>query len=79
MKIGKIKANTLEAHPHVILEVWEIPKSDIRVEIISTHKYNTISITKRVNHLTNFKNAPKIFKMDATEKLKMHIGIDYFA
>ena len=39
-------------------------------EKIITHKYNTISITKRVNRVKKLKNAPKMFKMDATEKIK---------
>ena len=68
MKIGKIKSDTPEAQPHMISEVEERPKSDIVVEIAITHKYNTRSSTKRLNHVTTFKNAPKMFKMDATEK-----------
>ena len=42
MKIGKIKEDTPDAYPHVIPEVEKAPESDIRVEITSTHKYNTI-------------------------------------
>ena len=41
MKIGKIKVDTPDAKPHVIPEVEKAPESDIRVEITSTHKYNT--------------------------------------
>ena len=41
--------------------------------------YNTRSSTKRVKHMTTFKNAPNMFKMDAEEKIKRHIGTDYFA
>ena len=76
MKIGTIKADTPEAHLHVIPEVEKTPKSDIGVERTSTHKYNTRSSTKRVNHVTTFKNAPKMFPVEATEKIKTHIGID---
>ena len=28
--------------------------------------------------MTNFKNAPKIFQVDVTEKIKIHIDTDYF-
>ena len=68
MRIEEIKVNTPEVQPHVIPEVGKPPKSDIRVERTSTHKYNTISSIKMVNHVTTLKNAPKMFKMDATEK-----------
>ena len=51
-------------------------KSDIIVEINSTHKCNTRSITKRVNHVTTFKNAPKMLPVEVTEKIKTHIGTD---
>ena len=70
MRIGKRKADTPEPQPFVIPEVYKTPKTDIRVEITSTHKYNTMSITKIVNHVTTFKSAPKMFKMDAAEKNK---------
>ena len=49
------------------------------MERTGTQKYNTRSITKRVNQATTFKNAPKMFQEDATEKNKTHIGTDYFA
>ena len=29
--------------------------------------------------MTTFKNLPKIFPVEATEKIKTHIGTDYFA
>ena len=29
--------------------------------------------------MTTFKNAPKTFQVEATEKIKTHIGIDYFS
>ena len=61
----------------MITEVEETTKSDTRVERTATHKYNTRSSTKRVNHVTTFKNAPNMFKMYATEKT--HIGTDYFS
>ena len=67
MKIGTIKIDTPEAQPRVIPEVDKTPKSDIIVYRTSTHKYNTISITKRVNLVTTFKNAP-VFSVEATEK-----------
>ena len=54
------------------------PRSDIRLERTSTHNYHTISGTKRFNHVTTFKNAPKMFPGEATEKTKTHIGTDYF-
>ena len=65
MRIGKIKADTSEAQHHLILEVEVTPKIDIRVERTGTQKYNIWSITKRVNHVTTFKNAPNMFRMDA--------------
>ena len=49
------------------------------MERTSAHKYNTRSSTKRVNNVTNFKNIPNFFQEDATEKIKTHIGTDYFA
>ena len=62
--------DTPDAQPHVIPEVGETPKSDIRMEIAGTHKYNNRSSTKRVNHVTTFKNAPKMFQEDTKEKIK---------
>ena len=53
----------------------EIPKTGTRVDITRVHKYNTVSITKRINHVTTFKNA--LFLMGPTEKLKLHRGSDY--
>ena len=41
------------------------------------HKYNTRSSTKRVNHVTTFKNTPNMFKMDVIDALKTQIGTDY--
>ena len=70
MKIGRIKLDIPDAQPHVIPEVGKTPKSGIRMERTSTHKYNTRSNTKRVNHVTSFKNSPKMFQEDATEKIK---------
>ena len=40
------------------------------MEIAGTHKYNNRSSTKRVNHVTTFKNAPKMFQEDTKEKIK---------
>ena len=45
-------------------------KSDIILERHSTHKYSTSSNNKRVKHVTTFKNAPKCFQVDTTEKIK---------
>ena len=42
-----------------------------------THKYNTRSSTKRVKHVTTFKNTPNIFKLDAADTLETHIDTDY--
>ena len=41
-----------------------------------THKYYTRS---RVNHITTFKNIPKMFKMDTPYTSKIHIGSDYIS
>ena len=71
--------DTLEAPSHVIPEVEKTPKGDIILEITITHKYNIISSTKRVNHVTTFKNETKMFKMDAKYEIKTHIGIYYFS
>ena len=64
--------DTPETQPHVIPEVEITTKSETIVEINSTHNYNTRSSTKRVNNVINFKNAPKMFKMDAIEKKNTH-------
>ena len=73
MRIEEKKADTPEAQPHVIPEVEKPQINDIRMEINGLHKYNTRSSTKRVNHLTTFKTAPNMFKMDAVEKITTHI------
>ena len=49
---------TLEAHPRVIQEMEETTKNYIRVKRTSTHKHNTRSSIKRVNHVTTTKNYP---------------------
>ena len=49
------------------------------MKITGTQKYNTRSITKRVNHVTTFKNAPNMFKMDSAETIIKHKGTDYLA
>ena len=79
IKGGKIKVDTPEAQLHVIPEVEKSSKSDIIVEITITHKYNNRSSTKRVDHATTFKNEPKMFQVEAMEKIKTHIGTDYFS
>ena len=66
IKIRKIKINTPEEKSRVIPKMEEITKSDIEVERTSTYNYNTISSTKRVNHVTTFKNAPKHFHVGVT-------------
>ena len=66
MRIGIIKADTLELYPHVIPEADKPTKRDIRVERTGTNKYNTRSSTKRVNYVTTFKNAPNMSKTDTT-------------
>ena len=43
----------------------------------SKHNYNTKPITKRVKHVTNLKNAPKLFQLEVTEKIIPHIGSAY--
>ena len=47
------------------------------MEKIRPHKYITRSITKRVNHLTTFKTAPNMFKIDAAEEITTHLGTYY--
>ena len=68
IKVDTVKEATQEVQSHVIPEVGIIPKTDTRVYITSAQKYNTISRTKRSNHITTFKNAPKYFPMEQTEK-----------
>ena len=46
------------------------------MEIKGTHEYNTRS---RVNHVSTFKNTPKMFKMDMIDTSKTHIGSDYIS
>ena len=65
MRIGKIKDDTPEPQTHVIPEVEKLQISNIKVERTGTHKYKSRSSTKIVNYVKTFKNAPKIFKMDA--------------
>ena len=75
----KKKADTPKSQPRVIPEVEKLQINDIRMDITGPHKYNTRSSTKRVNHVTSFKTAPNMFKMDAAEKITTHIGIDYLS
>ena len=49
------------------------------MEITCKPKYNTRSSTKRVNHVTKFKNAPNMFKVDVAERVKTHMGKEYLA
>ena len=41
-------------------------RNGTRVEITISHKYNIISISKGVNHVTTFKNAPNLFSIEMT-------------
>ena len=68
MRIGRIKADTPDPQTNVIPEVEKTSKSDTIVKRTGTHKYKTRSSTKRVNHVTTFKNSPNMFKIDAAEK-----------
>ena len=63
----------------MIAEVEKTSKSSIILERTSTHKYNAKLSTRRVNHETTFKNAPKMSQMDKTRKKNTHIGTDYFS
>ena len=63
----------------MISEVERQEKSDIRMARTGTHKYNTRSSTNRINHVTTFKNTPKIFIMDKMYISKTHIGTHYLA
>ena len=63
----------------MIPEVEKTPKGDIILGITITHKYNTRSSTKRINHVTTFLNAPKVFQVDTKEEPKTHIGTEYFS
>ena len=60
----------------MIPEVEKQKKSEIIMARKGAHKYN---IRSRVNHVTTFKNTPKVFKMDTTDSSKTHIGLEYIA
>ena len=62
------KADTPEEPPHVIPEVEKLQINDTIMAINDPCNYNTSSSTNRVNHVTTFKTAPNIFKMDSVEK-----------
>ena len=68
MNIGEIKSDTPESQPRMIPEVDKTQKRENIVERTSSQKYNTRSSTKRVNHVSTFKNAPKMFQVEATGK-----------
>ena len=51
-------------------------KIDIKRARKGTHKYNTRS---RVNHVTTFKNSPKMFEMDVTVTENSHIVSEYIS
>ena len=59
--------------PNMISEDLKQVNSDIIRERKITHIYNARS---RVNHVTKFKNTPKISKMDMTDIEKAHICSD---
>ena len=77
MIFEKTKGDTQEPQPHLIPEMEKLEKRDIGMARTGTHKYNTRSSTKRVNHMTTFKNTPNMFKMDTVDTLKTNIGTDY--
>ena len=60
-RIGITQADILEPQPHTTPEVEKLQKRYIIVKRTDTHKYKTRSSTKRVNHVTTFKNAPNMF------------------
>ena len=70
MKVGKIKVDTLGAQTLVIPEVDKTPKSDICLERTIKYKCNKRSSTKRVNYVKTSKKGPKMFPVEATEKIK---------
>ena len=76
MRFGKIKVNTPVLLPHVITGKKKQEKIYIIMVIKVTHKYNTIS---RFNHVTVFKNSPKLFKMVVIDAANAHIGSDYIS
>ena len=57
IKISTIKEATPEAHTHDAPEV-EKNKTGTIVESTSAYKYNTISGTQKLHHVTTFKNIP---------------------
>ena len=69
--------DTPEVQTHVIPEMEKTRRDKIIMDRNGSHKYNTRSSTKKVNHVTTFKTAPNMFKMDAEEKMTTHIGTDY--
>ena len=71
MIFGKIKPGKPVPIPHVIPEEKKQGKSYIRRARKVIHKYNNRS---RFNHVTLFKNTPKMFKTDMTDTSKTHIG-----
>ena len=76
MKMIIIKSDTPESDPHNIPEFGKTPKSGIWVERKSTYQYKTRSIINRVNYVTTFKNEHYFFPLEATEKIRLHIGSD---
>ena len=71
IRFEKLKADTQEPHPR-----GKQVKSDIGMARKVTQKYNTRS---RVNHVTTFKNTPKMFKMYTEDTSKTHIGTYYIS
>ena len=73
------KSDTPKSKPRVIPELEKPQKSDIIMERNVPRKYNTSLSTKRVNHVTRFKTAPNMFKIDAEGKITTRIGTDYLS
>ena len=73
----KKKVDTPEAQPRAIPEVENTQINHTIMDRNGTHKYNTRSSTMRVNHVTTFKTAPNMFKMNVAEKITTHIGTNY--
>ena len=55
-----------------------MPYTGTIVESQSAHKYNTGLITQIIHHVTTFKNAPAVFTMGPTKKIKLYRGSDYY-
>ena len=63
----------------MIPEVGKTQRNETRIDRNGSHKYTTRSSTKRFNHVTTFKTAPNMFKMNAAEKMTTHVGTYYLS